>query len=153
VAQRTFYPKEAPEAQTSTYLNFDGTTEAAFTFCKSIFGTEFVNGIMRMSDVRPQVGQPEVSPEHQNAVVIVQLPILGGHLLMGTDAPAPVNQGINVYICLHPDSRSEADPHFASLSEGGESEMPLMNTFGGDYYGSLIDPYGVQWMIDCSSKS
>ena len=48
-------------AQTSTYLNFNGTTEAAFTFYKSVFGTEFAGPIARMGDAPPQEGQPPLS--------------------------------------------------------------------------------------------
>ena len=41
-------------ASVSTYLNFNGQTEEAFTFYKTVFGTEFDgNGIMRMGDVPP----------------------------------------------------------------------------------------------------
>ena len=144
-------------AQTSTYLNFDRTTEAAFTFYKSVFGTEFVNGITRHGDVPVPEGQPGPSDEDKQLVVNVQLPILGGHLLMGTDVPesmgVKLNQGNNVYICLHPDTRAEADALFAALSDGGHVQMPLQEMFWGDYFGSLVDRFGVQWMINCSSKS
>ncbi len=81
----------------------------------------------------------------------VQLPILGGHLLMGTDATESMGmtvlQGNNVYINLQPDTREEADALFAALSEGGVVEMPMMEMFWGDYFGSLVDKFGVQWMI------
>ncbi len=143
-------------AQTSTYLNFNGTTGAAFTFYKSVFGTEF-DGLMRMGDVPPQEGQPELSNEDKQLVMNVQLPILGGHLLMGTAATEStgftLNQGNNVYICLQPDKREDADALFASLSGGGEVEMPMMDMFWGDYFGSLVDQYGIRWMINCSSTT
>ena len=144
-------------ARTSTYLNFARSTEEAFTFYKSVFGTEFVNGIMRHGDVPVSEGQPELSDDDKRLVINVQLPILGGHLLMGTDVPesmgVTLNQGNNVYICLHPDTRAEADALFAALSAGGSVQMPLQEMFWGDYFGSLVDRFGVQWMIDCSSKS
>lgn len=142
-------------ASTSTYLNFAGDTEAAFNFYRSVFGTEFIGEIMRHGDVPPHEGQTELSENEQRMVMNVQLPILGGHLLMGTDVPASmgfaVNQGNNVYISLHPDSRAEADRLFAALSAGGNPEMPMQEMFWGDYFGSLIDKFGVQWMINCSS--
>ncbi len=144
-------------AQVSTYLNFDRSTEAAFTFYKSVFGTEFVNGIMRHRDVPVPEGQPGPREEDKDLVINVQLPILGGHLLMGTDAPESmgfkVNQGNNVYISLHPDTREEADRLFAALSEGGKVEMPMADQFWGDYFGSFTDKFGINWMINCSSKS
>ena len=138
-------------AQTSTYLNFNGTTEAAFTFYKSVFGTEFAGPIARMGDAPPQEGQPPLSDEDKQLVMNVMLPILGGHLLMGTDATESMgmtlNQGNNVYIALQPDTREEADALFASLSAAGKVEMPMADMFWGDYFGSLVDQYGVQWMI------
>ena len=45
-------------AQVSTYLNFERNTEEAFNFYKSVFGTEFVGGIMRHGDVPVPEGQP-----------------------------------------------------------------------------------------------
>ncbi|HEV2107647.1 MAG TPA: VOC family protein [Thermomicrobiales bacterium] len=144
-------------AQTSTYLNFDRNTEAAFNFYKSVFGTEFVGGIMRHSDVPAPEGQSEVSEDDKQMVMHVQLPILGGHMLMGTDAPESMgfklNQGNNVYICLQPDTRDEADALFGALSAGGNAEMPMQDMFWGDYFGSLVDKFGVNWMVNCSSKS
>jgi PhnB protein len=146
--------EESDMARTSTYLNFDRSTEAAFTFYKSVFGTEFVGPIARHRDVPVPEGQPGPREEDKDLVINVQLPILGGHLLMGTDAPESmgfkVNQGNNVYICLDPDTRAEADRLFAALSEGGKVEMPLQEMFWGDYFGSFVDKFGVQWMINCS---
>jgi PhnB protein len=144
-------------AQVSTYLNFDRQTEAAFTFYKTVFGTEFVNGIMRFSDVPAMDGQPGPSDGDKDLVMNVQLPITGGHLLMGTDAPESmgftVNQGNNVYICLQPDSRAEADRLFGALADGGETEMEMADQFWGDYFGSLVDKFGIRWMVNCSAKS
>ncbi|HWV34872.1 MAG TPA: VOC family protein [Thermomicrobiales bacterium] len=143
-------------ASVSTHLNFNGTTEEAFNFYKSVFGTEFVS-ISRMGDVPPQEGQPELSDADKQLIMNVTLPILGGHVLMGTDAVESmgftVNQGNNVYISLLPDSREEADRLFAALSEGGKVEMPMQDMFWGDYYGSLVDKYGVQWMVNYSPQS
>ena len=138
-------------ASVSTYLNFAGNTEEAFTFYKAVFGTEFAgDGIMRMGDAPAQEGQPEMSEAEKNLVMHVTLPILGGHLLMGTDVPesmGSVTMGTNVYISLHPDSREEADRLFAALSDGGTVEMPMADQFWGDYFGSLVDRFGVQWMV------
>lgn len=75
-------------ASVSTYLNFPRQTEEAFNFYKSVFGTEFSgDGIQRFSVVPPQEGQPPMKEDDKNLVMHVGLPILGGHVLMGTDAP------------------------------------------------------------------
>lgn len=144
-------------ARVSTYLNFARETEAAFTFYKSVFGGEFEGqGIMRMKDVPPHEGQPELSDEDKELVMHVGLPILGGHVLYGTDAPESMgfimNYGNNVYINLEPDTREEADRLFKALSEGGTVEMEMQDMFWGDYFGSLKDRFKVQWMINCAEK-
>ena len=135
-------------ARTSTYLNFARSTEEAFTFYKGVFGTEFVGGIMRHGDVPVPDGQPGPSDEDKQLVVNVQLPILGGHLLMGSDTAESMGfrltQGNNVYVCLDPDTRAEADALFAALATGGTVEMPLQEMFWGDYFGSLVDRFGVR---------
>lgn len=143
-------------ASVSTYLNFPRHTEEAFAFYKEVFGTEFSGPVNRFKDVPPSPDQPPMAEEDANLIMHVCLPILGGHLLMGTDAPESmgfkVNTGNNVYISLHPDSRAETDRLFAALAEGGKIESPLQDMFWGDYYGSLTDRFGVQWMFNCSVK-
>ncbi len=144
-------------ARTSTYLNFSRNTEEVFNFYKSVFGGDFVDGkINRFGDIPPQEGMSPIAEENKNLVMHVALPILGGHLLMGTDAPESMGfkviKGNNVYISLHPDSRSEADRLFEKLSAGGKAEMDMQDTFWGDYYGSLTDKFGIHWMIDFAAK-
>lgn len=143
-------------AKTSTYLNFNKNTEEAFTFYKSIFGGDFVDGIHRMSDVPTQEGQPQMSEEDKNLIMHIALPILGGHVLMGTDAPESmgftVTFGNNIFLNLEPDTRAETDRLFTALSDGGVVGMQLQEMFWGAYFGSCTDKYGVQWMFNCSSK-
>lgn len=143
-------------ATVSTYLNFDGNTEAAFEFYKTVFGTEYIGGIFRMGDMPAQEGMPPV-PEHiENLVMNVQLPILAGHRLMGTDTVAEwghnLEVGNNVSVVLHPDTREEADALFAALSDGGSVQMPIADQFWGDYYGAFTDKFGIQWMIAVTAR-
>ena len=145
-------------ARTSTYLNFPRNTETVFNFYKSVFGGDFVDGKMsRFGEIPSQEGAPNLAEADKNLVMHVALPILGGHLLMGTDAPESmgfkVTQGNNVYIALHTDSREDADKYFGKLAEGGEIEQPLEDMFWGDYYGSLIDKFGIRWMVIFSTMT
>src|SRR5687768_16212229 len=144
-------------ARVSTYLNFPRTTEEAFNFYKSVFGGEFIGEINRMGAVPPQEGVPPLAEADKNLVMHVALPILGGHVLMGTNAPESMGftlkHGNNVYINLEPDTRGEAERLFKALSEGGKVEMQLQEMFWGDYFGSLTDKYGVQWMLNTTSKT
>lgn len=143
-------------SRTSIYLNFNRNTEEAFNFYKTVFGTEFTAPISRMGSVPTQEGSPELSEADKNLVMHVALPILGGTILMGTDAPESMgfklNQGNNVYINLEPDTIKETKELFNALSDGGKVEMELQKMFWGDFYGSCTDKFGVKWMFNCSEK-
>lgn len=144
-------------AKVSTYLNFPRNTEAAFTFYRSVFGTELMEGgFMRFGEVPAVEGMPPIPEEDKNLVMHCALPIIGGHYLMGSDAPESmgfrVTQGNNVYINLEPDTRKETERLFNALSEGGVVEQELQDMFWGDYYGSCTDKFGIHWMFNCSEK-
>lgn len=144
-------------ASVSTYLNFPNYTEEVFNFYKSVFGGEFTApGIRRMGDMPAQEGMPALSEDLKNLVMHVELPITGGHKLMGTDAPEQmgfkVSFGNNLYINLQLDTREETKQLFTALSAGGKIEMELQDMFWGDYFGCCADKYGVQWMFTCSEK-
>lgn len=143
-------------ARVSTYFNFSRNTEEAFLFYKSVFKTEFEGPLMRFKDGPPCPGQPSLAAADANLVMHVALPILGGHRLMGTDAPGSMgftlNQGNNVYINLEPDTRAETDRLFAALGEGGKVESALQDMFWGAYWGCLTDRFGIRWMFNCAAK-
>ncbi len=144
-------------SRVSTYLNFPRSTEQAFDFYRSVFGGEFAGGVHRFADIPPAPGQPPLAESDRNLVMHVELPILGGHVLMGTDAPESMGfsltPGNNVYINLEPDTRAETDRLFNALSAGGKVEMPLQEMFWGGYFGSITDRFGIKWMFNCASKS
>lgn len=143
-------------ASVSTYLNFSSQTEAAFKYYKTVFGTEFSGPVSRFGDMPAMEGMPPLPEQDRELIMHVSLPILGGHMLMGTDAPESMGfkltMGNNVYINLEPDTRDETKRLFDALSEGGKVEMELQDTFWGAYYGSCKDKYGVQWMFNCTEK-
>ena len=143
-------------AKVNTYLNFHRNTEEAFRFYQSVFGGEFMGDISRFSDIPPSENAPPMQESDRNLVMHMALPILDGHVLMGSDAPESmgfkVTFGNNVYISLQPDTRVETLRLFNALSQGGKVEMELHDMFWGDYYGSCSDKFGVHWMFNCEAK-
>lgn len=135
----------------SFYLNFPGTTEDAFLFYRRVFRTEFVNGITRLGEAPQHEGHPPMDESVKNMVLHVELPLLGGHVLMGTDAPKEfgftLTSGNNMHINLETDSRDEATRLFNELSEGGKIDMPMQDMFFGAYYGAFQDRFGINWMV------
>lgn len=97
-------------ARVSTYLNFLGSTEEAFEFYRSVFGGEFTS-FTRMSEIPPMPDQPALSEREQNMVMHIELPTLGDHVLMGTDALESMGHtvefGNNISINLEPNTREE----------------------------------------------
>ncbi len=141
-------------ARVSTYLNFPGKTEEAFNFYRAVFRTEFVGPIARFSEAPAHPDHP-LSEAEKQLVLHIELPILGGHMLMGTDAVESMGMrvatGNNVHLNLEPDTRDEARRMFDALAEGGQVSMPLQDMFWGAYFGSLTDRYGINWMVNCAA--
>ncbi len=144
-------------ARVSTYLNFPRCTEEAF---------QFYQGRLRDRARRPGCpiqGLPRKSRSDalaeadKDLVMHVELPILGGHVLMGTDGRESmgfaVTAGNNVHINLEPDTRRETARLFDALAAGGTVEVPLQDMFWGGYFGSLTDRFGIRWMFNCASKT
>lgn len=144
-------------ARVSTYLNFMGDTEEAFAFYRSVFGTEYAGPILRMGDLPAQPGMPELPPEVRQLIMHIELPILAGHVLMGTDMVASMGHelrvGNNVTILLEPDSRADADRLYAALSEGSTEGSPMAEMFWGAYWGTCLDRFGIRWMFSHSETA
>lgn len=133
-------------ATANTYLNFNGNTEEAFNFYKSVFGGEFAM-LQRLKDTPDADKIPEGEKEK---IMHVSLPI-GSNMLMGTDVMESMPQvtfGTNSSICLSPDSEEEAKKLFDGLSAGGQIGMPLEKMFWGALFGFFTDKFGVQWMVN-----
>jgi PhnB protein len=130
------------------YLNFNGNTEEAFNFYKSVFGGEFM-ALVRFKDT-PEGGK--MPPGDQEKIMHVSLPIGKGNVLMATDALESMGQtlkaGNNFYISISPESEKEATRLFNGLSAGGKIEMPLQKTFWNAYFGMFADRFGIQWMVN-----
>lgn len=145
-------------ARVCTYLNFDGKTEEAFLFYKSVFRTEFIGkGLQRFGDIPASMENwPPVADAIKKMILHAELPITGNHILMGTDAPKEMGftlaRGNNMHICIEPETREEADRLFHELSAGGIVTMPMADMFFGAYFGEFSDKYGINWMINFQQK-
>lgn len=137
------------------YLNFNGNTEEAFTFYKSVFGGEFMGGVRRFRDFGEDnpMGVPE---DDLDKVAHIALP-LGDNILMGTDILESLGHsltvGNNYYITLEPESGEECERVFNALSEGGDIEMPLQKTEWAEKYGICVDRFGIQWMLSYTGNA
>lgn len=135
-------------AAVNPYLTFADNCEEAFNFYKSVFGGEFLGGIMRFGG-NPQDYQPAES--EKNKVMHVNLPIGKNTFLMGSDTPSEmggVTKGNNYSVAIQADSTEEATRLFNGLSAGGQVTMPLAKTFWATLFGMFTDKFGVLWMVN-----
>lgn len=139
-------------ARVSTYVNFLGNTEEAFEFYRSVFGTDYIGTIARMGDVPSNPGVPPLSEAEQRMVMHIELPILGGHVLMGTDMIESMGHqlriGNNTTIMLEPDTRAEADRLYAALSVDSTEATGMMDMPWAAYWGVCLDRFGIRWMVN-----
>ncbi len=136
-------------SRVSTYLNFMGTTEEAFAFYGSVFGTTPTEP-MRMGDMPSGPDGPQLSAAEQRMIAHIELPILAGHVLMGTDMLESMGHelrvGNNITVNLEPDTRAETDRLYGALAEGGTDATGMQQMPWG-YWGTCLDRFGVRWMF------
>ena len=129
------------------YLNFPGTTEEAFRFYETVFGTR----IAMMQTFGETSFIPNVPEGAKKKVMHAQLPITEAVHLMASDSVdgfgPPLKVGNNFHISIVAKDKAEADRAFAALSAGGSVSMPLANAPWGPYFGMCVDRFGVQWMV------
>lgn len=142
-------------AKTNIYLNFQGNTEEAFNHYRTVFKTDWAAPIMKMGDMPPQEGMPELSDAEKNMVMHVSLPILGGTNIMGTDMLESMGHkliiGNNTTISLELDSKEEADRIYNALSDGGTDCVAPHDEFWG-YWGVCLDRFGIRWMFNVPNQ-
>jgi PhnB protein len=135
--------------QINPYIHFNGNTEEAFHFYRSVLGGDF-STIIRFKDVM----SPEQLGESKEADKIMQIILSFGQgaSLMGSDVPefmGRVNENENrSKILLSADSKEQADQFFQGLSAGGEVEVPIAFSPWGPYFGMFRDRYGIEWMVE-----
>ncbi|MEY4334343.1 MAG: hypothetical protein RJA92_498 [Bacteroidota bacterium] len=131
------------------HLHFNGNTEEAFLFYKTVFGGE-VKKIIRFKELSTEgFSFPE---DELNKIMHISLSIGNTSTISGSDVPSmlgTVNENENrSKITITANSKQEADALFNGLSEGAAIECELGQSPWGSYFGSLRDKYGIEWMIE-----
>jgi PhnB protein len=129
--------------QIEPYLTFEGRCEEAVEFYRKTLGAE-VQLMMRFKDSP----QPTMAPAgSENKIMHVSLRI-GDSIVMASDGRCnsqPNFQGFA--LSLTAADRAAADRLFNALSDGGQVQMPLTQTFWSPRFGMVSDRFGVTWMV------
>jgi PhnB protein len=132
--------------QVQPYLSFEGRCEEAIDFYKKALGAK-VEMLMRFKDA-PQGSMPgECGPVLKDKIMHAALKI-GDTTVMASDGRMqgkPAFQGISLSLDLK--TKDEAERTFKALSEGGQVQQPLIETFFSPAFGMVADRFGVSWMV------
>jgi PhnB protein len=135
--------KDGQDMRLNTFLNFGGNCEEAFKFYEQHLGGK-ITMLMRRAE---QPNQPITWPGWEKSTQYACMD-LGETQLMGSDVPPDRFQPMrSVYLSLTVDSSAEAERIWALLSEGGQTFMPMEETFFATRFGQLRDRFGTSWMI------
>ena len=131
-----------------TSLSFRGQCREAFEFYAKVLGGK-ITAAMPYSDAPADM---PVGDNYRDWLMHCWLEV-GDQAIMGADMDidwAPnVDKPKNGFdVTLHTEDRAEAQRWFEALSEGGRVVMGFQQTFWSPGYGSLIDRFGVPWMVN-----
>ena len=135
--------------QLNTYLMFDGRCEEAIRFYEKALGGK----IVAMMTHKGTPAEAHVPAEWRKKIMHARL-IVGGEVLMGSDAPPDRYDGgmKGFSVTLSIDKPAETDRVFAALADKGNVRMPIQETFWAQRFGMVTDQFGTPWMINCEKK-
>lgn len=125
------------------FLNFGGNCLEAFKFYEEHLGGK-IHMTMKYGEAPVGPGSPPGDPDW----TIYALMTIGESQLMGSDVPPGTFQpSRSVYMSLSVDSIEEAERVNTLLGDGGETFMPMQETFFAIRFSMLRDKFGTLWMI------
>lgn len=129
--------------QVANYLFFNGQCREAFEFYQTRLGGE-ITSLLGHQDMPPGAESPD---EWRDKILHASLRI-GDTTLMASDLPGDEYQQPQGFaVSLSVDTASEAERVFNALAENGTVQSPLEPTFFAARFGTLVDRFGIPWMI------
>ncbi len=125
------------------YLFFNGQCRDAIAAYERILGAT-------AHDVMPASQMPADFPVpkgKENWVMHARLTIADGEIMMSDDVFEETSAMAGCSVMLSYPSAAEGKVIFDQLAEGGEINMAWEPTFWSAGFGTLVDRFGVKWMI------
>jgi PhnB protein len=129
--------------QVQPYLNFDGRCEEALDFYRGALGAK-VTALMRFKD-SPESAM--IFPGLENKVMHSSFRV-GDAIVLASDGRCQGRtnfQGISLALTVQ--NEAAAEQWFAALSDGGQVQIPLAETFFSPRFGIVADRFGVMWTV------
>ncbi|MCU0961814.1 MAG: VOC family protein [Pirellulaceae bacterium] len=131
--------------QVQPYLYFNGRTEEALDFYRQAIGVDQVF-LMRFGESPDK----EMIPPGLDDKVMHASFRVGSSVLMASDGmcdESKEGQFAGISLTLLAPTVAKADELFTALSEGGQVQMPMCETFFSPRFGMVADRFGVSWMV------
>ena len=132
--------------QIDPYVFFDGRCEEAIAFYKKALGAE-VEMVMRYGESPEPCDPNMVPPGWENKVMHGSLKIGDSRLLVSDGNTQGVAKFDGFSLSITVPTVADAKRVFAALTDGGQVNMPLSETFWSPSFGMLADRFGVHWMV------
>ena len=135
-----------------TTLNYYGRTEEAVRFyCRTIEAETLF--MMRFRDCPdPSHSRPGMEEKIFHATFRI-----GSTEIMASDCgcqkPPTGITFTGFALAIRVETPEKAERFFAALSDGGQIQIPLLQTFFAERYGIVIDRFGISWKIMVESKA
>lgn len=130
------------------YIGFNGKCREAMTFYKECLGGEL--------EIKETAGSPseQFQGDSKDKILHSSLTIEGVQIIMGSDMTDQegYTKGNNIALVLNCNSEAEIFSLFDKLGKGGRVSSPLKEEFWGAIFGTLVDQFGINWMLNCNKK-
>lgn len=126
------------------YISFDGDARQAMEFYRGVFG-----GTLTLSTFGEFGAQ---GAPHADQIMHAMLETDSGYTLMASDTPPGMEYrpGTNITVSLSGDDVEELRGYWDKLSAGGTVSVPLEKQMWGDVFGSCVDRFGINWLVNIS---
>jgi PhnB protein len=131
------------------YLSFRDNARDAIEFYQSVFGGDV--DLMTFAEMHASE-----DPTEQDKVMHSQLTTPIGLVLMASDTPnaMELTPGDSISVSLSGDAvdQETLTAYYDKLAEGGQITQPLVAAPWGDYFGMVLDKFGVNWLVNIAGE-
>jgi len=131
------------------YLFLDGRCEEAIEFYKKHLGAE-VGMMMRFKEA-PEDHKP--APGTDDKIMHACITINGAPVMMSDGRCTGKASFQGFALSLDAKEAADGERVFNALAQGGQIQMPMMETFFAKSFGMVADKFGVGWMVIAGPKN
>jgi PhnB protein len=145
-------PVENVASGVQPYLFFRGRCEEAIDYYRTTLDAEVLM-MMRFQDNPDKTGHDKVPAALDNRIMHACLRINGADIMMSDGMRSGDLDFQCMSLSLSVATETVADRLFNALAKDGTVQMPIGKTFFSPRFGSVVDKFGVSWMVLVQPKA